>query len=213
VDERLVKARELYEDAVFRGEPDAIGAAHTQLDAVEADLVLARGRLLHAQFLRDRVEDPAELTNFERALELYQRLGDARGEAEAHFLVGIYHQVVRHDQETGLPSLLRSYELAVQIDDKLTRSYAVRHLGFVDQAAGRPDAARAKLEESVELRREIGFRPGVAAGVLALAQLAAEEGRRDDAVALLDEASQVATESGANGIMPWIEETRAELNL
>jgi hypothetical protein len=34
-------------------------------------------------------------------------------------------------------------------------------------------AAKERLEESVRLRRELGFIPGVAGGVLALAELAA----------------------------------------
>lgn len=37
---------------------------------------------------------------------------------------------------------------------------------------GQPDLAGKYLEESVRLRREIGFRPGAAAGLLALAKLA-----------------------------------------
>jgi hypothetical protein len=65
-----------------------------------------------------------------------------------------------------------------QVGDKLTMSYAIRHLGFAHMAAGAGDAARQRLEESVRLRREIGFQPGVAAGLVALAHLAAGEGRR-----------------------------------
>ena len=73
----------------------------------------------------------------------------------------------------------------------------VRHLGFAETAAGRLDGARELLEESVRLRREIGFIPGVAAGVLALAELAARAGDRDRA--LLDKATAVAAETGARG--------------
>jgi hypothetical protein len=78
-------------------------------------------------------------------------------------------------------------------------------------AAGRLDAARERLEESVQLRREIGFMPGVAAGVLALAELAVRSGDRDRAPTLLDEAAAIAAEAGAHGIIRWIDAAREEM--
>ncbi|HEY2983642.1 MAG TPA: hypothetical protein VGJ38_05780, partial [Jatrophihabitantaceae bacterium] len=80
--------------------------------AIEADLSLARGRVLHARFLSERQEDPRELALFERAAELFQRLGDVRGESEAAFWVGCFHQVVRGDSDLALPFFERSYQLA-----------------------------------------------------------------------------------------------------
>lgn len=205
------RAKQLYESAVFGGDVDALAAADRELDEVEADLALARGRIAHTRFLVERQQDPHELALFERAVELYGRLGDQRGEAEALFWVGIFHQVVHDDSVAALPYLERSFELAVEIDDKLTQSYAVRHLGFADLAAGNLAAARERLEESVRLRREIGFTPGVAAGLVALAELAGEEGDAERAAALLDEAHAVAEESGARGVLRWIDQVRAEL--
>lgn len=84
--------------------------------------------------------------------------------------------------------------------------------GFAHAEAGRRDAAREKLEESVRLRREIGFDPGVAAGLLALAELAAHDDRREEAGTLLDEADSVAVACGADGIRRWIHQARAELS-
>jgi tetratricopeptide (TPR) repeat protein len=207
------RAKQLYERAVFDGEVDAVAAADRELDVVEADLALARGRITHARFLAERQEDPRELDLFERAVELYERVGDRRGQAEALFWVGIVHQVVHDDSAAAHPSLERSYELAVEVDDKLTQSYAVRHLGFADLAAGNLDAGRERLEESVRLRRAIGFAPGVAAGLLALAEVAGEEGDREQAATLLDEAHAIAEESGARGVLRWIEQVRAERSM
>jgi tetratricopeptide (TPR) repeat protein len=203
------RAKQLYERAVFAGDVDAMPAADRELDEVEADLALARGRITHARFLAERQEDPRELDLFERAAELYERLGDRRGEAEALFWVGIFHQVVHDDSAAALPYLERSYELAVETDDKLTQSYAVRHLGFADLAGGNVETARERLEESVRLRREIGFAPGVAAGLLALAELAGEEGDMQRAEALLDEAHEIAVKSDSRGVLGWIEHVRA----
>jgi tetratricopeptide (TPR) repeat protein len=218
MDERIERAKLLYERVVFRGDADALGEASRELDAVEADLALARGRVMHARFLLQRDEDaglargdPAELTLFERAAQLYRALGDTRGEAESLFWVGCFHQIVQRDNETAVPSLERSLELASLAADRLTMSEALRHLGIASHAAGRLDAARERLEESTRLRRELGLLPGVAANLIGLAYIAAGQDRRDDALALLAEAGAVAQASEADRILRSVNEARAEL--
>ncbi|WP_377268594.1 tetratricopeptide repeat protein [Peterkaempfera sp. SMS 1(5)a] len=212
-DERIEQAELLYERAVFGGDAAAPDTADRVLDAVEADLRLARGRVVHARFLADRVADAGELELFERAAELYERLGDIRGQGEALFWVGIFHQVVRDDTEAALPVLRRALELAGQAGDRLTTSYVLRHLGIADHMAGRLDAARAHLEESTRLRRELGFLPGVAANLIGLAYLAAQQQRQDDASALLSEAVELAAKTESHGMLRSAEEARAELRL
>ena len=212
VDERIVRAKDFYERALFGGEADGLPVAERELDGVEADLALARGRLIHARYLAKRdVEDPRELELFERAAALYRALGDARGEGEALFWVGIVHQVIREDDGTAVPLFERARVLAEQAEDPMTLSYVLRHLGYAEHTAGRLDAARAWFEESTRLRRELGFRPGVAANLVGLIYVAAAQGRRADALALADEAIALAEASGAHGILPHIEEARASL--
>jgi tetratricopeptide (TPR) repeat protein len=204
MDERLTRAGELYERAVFGGDGEALPDADRELDGVEADLALARGKVMHARFLEQRTEEPGELDLFTRAAELYHRLGDERGEAEALFWVATYHQVVRDDSATALPVLERARGLATKAGDSLTLSYVLRHLGFVEQAAGRTAAARDLFLESTRLRREIGFHAGVAANLVGLAHLAADDGDPAAARRYLDEATAVATECGAAGVLRWI---------
>jgi tetratricopeptide (TPR) repeat protein len=209
--DRIELARQAYERAVFGGDRAGLATAERELNAVEADLALARGRILHARFLQERREDPHELSLFHRAAQLYRELGDVRGEAEALFWIGAFHQVVRQDADLALPALQRSRDLASRSDDKLTLSYALRHLGFAEHAAGRLAAARDMLEESTRLRREVGFLPGVAANLVGLAYIAAADNRRDDAQALLREARQAAEASAAHGILPHIEQAYGDL--
>jgi hypothetical protein len=122
MDERIEKARGIYERAVFAGDRRGVDDAVRGLDAVDADVALARGRLLHARFLEagDGVADPNELSLFERAAALYQRLGDTRSEGEALFWIGCFHQVVRRDNAAAVPVLHRSSELVRQAGDLLT---------------------------------------------------------------------------------------------
>ncbi len=212
VDERVERAGRLYERAVFGGDAGALAVAGRELDAAEADLTLARGRLIHARFLKRQDEDPQELALFERAAELYRALGDGRGEGEALFWVGCFHQVVRKDNGAAVPALERSVELARRNGDRLTMSYALRHLGIAEHIAGRLDAARERLGQSVLIRREIGFLPGVAANLVGLACIAAAEGHQEEALALVEEAETIAKASDARGLMPQVEEARREVS-
>jgi tetratricopeptide (TPR) repeat protein len=211
VDERIERARLLCERAVFGGDAGVLSAAERELDAVEADLAVARGRILHARSFDSQDEDTRELALFERATQLYRRLGDLRGEGESSFWIGCFHQVVRGDNEAAVPALERSFELATQAGDTLTQSYALRHLGIAEHAAGRLDTARERLEESVRLRKEIGFFAGVAANLVGLIYIAVAQDRRSEAQALLEEARALAEACGANRIMRQVDEARAQI--
>jgi tetratricopeptide (TPR) repeat protein len=206
--------RDLYERAVFGGDTRALAEAEALLDAVDAALCLARGRVAHARFLQagpeDRREDPHELELFERAAALFARLGDRAGEAESVFWVGTVHQVVRGDHVAALPALRRSADLARQAGDRLTLSYALRHLAFAAEADSDRTEARRLLEESTDLRRELGLFPGVAANLIALAFLAGDPG---EAARLLDQAAEMAADAEAHGVEGWVVEARAELGL
>ena len=217
MDERIDRSRLLYEQALFESDAGALAAAERELDGVEADLALARGRVIHGRFLEQRAEDPEqaredprELALFERAAELNRALGDERSEAESLFWVGCCHQVVRHDNEAAVPVLWRSLELATEADDPVTMSEALRHLGIAEHAAG-CEPARLHLEESTRLRREIGAWPGVAANMVGLIYIAAGQDRREDGLALAEEARAIAEANGAPGLLRQIDEARAQL--
>jgi hypothetical protein len=63
----------------------------------------------------------------------------------------------------------------------------------------------------VRLRRELGFLSGVAANQVGLAYIAAAQNRRDDALALLDEAGTNAEASAADAIIRQVEEARSNI--
>lgn len=217
-DDRIQRARQVYQRAVYRGDTSGLLDAERGLDAVEADAAMARGLLLHARFQSAAVgagavpvEDPAQLPLFERALQVYRALGDPRGEAEALFWIGCLHQFIRRDDETAVPYFERAGELAARTGDMPTRAEALRHLGVAAHTAGRLDEARERLEESSRLRREIGNMPGVASNMIGLAYIAAAQDRRADAVAILDEADAIAREHGADAIARHLEEARTRL--
>ena len=202
-DERIERSRLLYEQAIFTGDAGALTEADRELDAVEADLALARGRLIHGRFLAQRDSDPdhAEpdpqaLALFEHATQLYQRTGDPR------------------DDTTAVPVLERALALARHAGDPAvaTAAEALRHLGIAAHRAGQLDLARRQLEESTRLRREQGSLPGVAANMVGLIYIALAQGRREDARALADEAQAIAESAGARTIARQVTEARRQLS-
>jgi tetratricopeptide (TPR) repeat protein len=204
-------AKALYEQAVFGGNPAAVEAGERELEAAEAELALTRGQLMHARFLSERVVDERELTLFQLAEANYRELGDGRGQGSALFWIGCYHQVVQGDAATALPFLERAARLAEGVGDRLTLSYALRHLAFAAHEAGDLDTAWERMSESTRLRRELDFRPGLAANLSALAFLALDRGRPEEAKALVEEATGIAEACAAHGVLRWIEEVRARL--
>ncbi|WP_307834410.1 tetratricopeptide repeat protein [Paractinoplanes lichenicola] len=200
---------------MYTGDTSALADAEEALTAVEADVALARGKILHARYQSasgdadsPAVEDRAEMSLFQRALELSRAVGDSRGESEALFWIGCVHQFIRRDNETAVPYLERSYRLAAETGDKGTQSEALRHLGIASHAAGRLDMAREQLEESSRLRRETGNLPGVASNMIGLAYIAAGQDRRADAVAIFDEAQAIASAHEAHAVTRHIEQAR-----
>ncbi|XVU30119.1 tetratricopeptide repeat protein [Actinoplanes sp. CA-054009] len=212
-EDRIGRVRPLYERAVYTGDLEPLAYAERGLDAVEAGAALARGQILHARFMHGGgAEDPAELGLFERAAGLYRALGDERGEGEALFWIGCVHQFIRRDNETAVPAFERSLELATRTGDQGTQAEALRHLGIAAHAGGRLDEARERLEESTRLRRQIGAMAGVAANLVGLAYIAAAQGRRADAAAILDEGGALAKEQGARAIARQLDEARAAVS-
>jgi tetratricopeptide (TPR) repeat protein len=206
VDDRVERSRELYEQAIFNGTEGVLAEADAELDAVEADLALARGRLLHGRFIACGKEDPAELPLFQRSLELYRKLADQRGEAEALFWIGCFYQVVWQDNDGAVDALTRSADLARETGAKLTLSYALRHLGIAAQQSGQLDLARSRLEESTALRQDLGFLTGVAANLVGLTYIAAAQGRTTEAHTFVTEGTTIAESTGATNILTQLTE-------
>jgi tetratricopeptide (TPR) repeat protein len=186
------------------------------LDQVEAEVALARGRLVYERYLRSGPGGyPAHGANglpalplFRTAAELFHRTGDAAREREALFWVGTLEQTLNRNYSEAAVTLERAGELAKSANDRLVLSSVERHLGFIAFLEAVPVEARAHLEESVRLRREIPFPAGVAMGLVALAELALEQKDRDGALQLLDQAAEVARSANADGALAAIGEVR-----
>jgi tetratricopeptide (TPR) repeat protein len=215
-DERHEIVKGLYERALFEGDVDALTLAEAHLDSLEAELDVARGRLLHGRYLEMRrhdeaaaVEDPCELERFEHALGLYRHLEDPRGEAVALFWIGCVHQVLRRDNDAAVPCFERSLELVTECGDEATMSDALRHLGIARHGEGDLDGARSLLEASNRLREEEGNLLGVASNMIGLIYIARAQGREGDAEELARQSRSIASRFHAQVITEQVVEAMA----
>lgn len=212
-EDALLRADILNEQALFAGSAEARAAASRELDRVESRLEAERGRVLHAKLLADRgEEDPRELAHFEAALAAAERASDALLVGWARFWIGIVHQVVRGDDGAALPHFEAAYAAAGATESNLLASYAVRHLAFAWDSAGRHEDAWRGFQESVDLRRAERFWPGVGAGLLTLAEVARDRGRASEARRYLRQAKAAAIRGGASAFLARAEALERELD-
>jgi tetratricopeptide (TPR) repeat protein len=112
----------------------------------------------------------------ELAAEADRLAGRAPGPAARAYVTfyqGLIAGVLRDDDDAAEAH----WQAALDTDDEYVRSYALRHLGWVADEAGRRDEALELWRESTRLRQRAGFVPGV------LAQLVVQEGGATPVVA------------------------------
>jgi tetratricopeptide (TPR) repeat protein len=161
---------------------------------VDADLAQSVGQVRYSEaFSSGDWQTPRGL--FLRALEGRKRAGDRRGESESLFYLGLTYE------QAGEKAPARErYEASLAISEKIQdaslQSFAHRHLGGLLEEEGRLDAAYEHIARSVALRREARFFSLLPFALIQQADfLAQHRGQRAQAIALLDEAIDVAEDS------------------
>jgi len=183
--------------------------AETSRDKVLiASIYDAIGLSLHVDFLNsDRSKElEDEFDFFEQGLELRKEHGTPEQVAESTFHVGLVYDVIRKEYEKALPYHEEAYKIATDEKDKLTASYAIRHIGFARFNTGDVDSAKQAFIESLELRKAIGFTPGIAFSLVTLAQVDVEQGDKTSALSRLIEARNLLATLGATPRVTWLEE-------
>lgn len=173
----------------------------------------AMGFSLHITYVdSDRTKEPEnELAFFQRGLELRKKGGTTAQVAESLFHVGIVYDVIRKDYEQALQYHQAAYDLACEADDKVTASYAIRHIGFAHAAAKDWEAAKRALTESLQLREAAGFTPGIAFAVAALAHLDMIQGDKKSALSQLNHSRVILESLGATSRVAWVDKHIASL--
>ncbi len=128
------------DDALLQAEAhDLMGEAQyfIQLANIYYDFTTAQSHFTEAQKLLEGLDAPApKSTNL--------------------FHIGLIHQF-RKEPEQAKEYFEKAYQLAKQHNLPLEQSYASRHLGFIQRDEGDLAGALANLQESLQLRQDIGY--------------------------------------------------------
>jgi tetratricopeptide (TPR) repeat protein len=220
----VLLGRTLIDEGMFRGvdtenersEVLKHGLEHAETandETIQGSVWDAMGLSLHAAYLEtDRSQEPEhELEYFKRGLAFRQGANDQRGIAESTFHVGLVYGVIRRDHATASPFFEEAYDKAREVDDLVMASYAVRHIAFARRAAGQVETARQDLKESLHLREQAGFTPGVAFALMSLASIEALMGDKDLALDHLERAKHILESLGAESRVIWVESAISRL--
>lgn len=202
----LAKRQEAFDQALTLAES-------TKDEHLIGNVYDALGFSIHIAYLGgDRSQEPKnELEFFERGLELRKKAGTTGQIAESLFHIGLVFDVIRKDYDQALPYHEEAYRLACEVEDKVIASYAIRHIGFVRLAAEEVAAAHQALSESLALREAVGFIPGVAFALAALAHVDVLEGNKTKARERLESSRKILEALGANSRVAWIDQQIASL--
>ena len=116
------------------------------------------------------------------------------GRASVLQWVGALHDVLR-ETDSAKEALEEALVLARECGDRALESRTLNSLGNVAFAQGRLDGARALLEKSLELKRELGGE-ALASTLSSLGVVAVDQGRLDDAIGFIEESVALDRASG-----------------
>lgn len=143
----------------------------------------------------------------ERAVALYEDLGDDRGLGSSLNNLGIHHYT-RGEWDVSVEMYRRAREAAERIGDPLNAAVRANNEAEVLSDQGRLEEAEPLFRDMVRVCRGAGFPIGEALGTSNLGRVAARAGRFEEAHGLYEDAERQFTEIGSKR---YATETRARI--
>ncbi|HVS15148.1 MAG TPA: tetratricopeptide repeat protein [Thermoanaerobaculia bacterium] len=138
---------------------------------------------------------PEALTRYQRALEIFRRLGDRAHQGLMLNSIGATLRKLERAEEAAA-ILLQAEAVHRESGEELLRGHAAALLGDLERDAGRSEEARRWYEQSLDIRRAIGDLQGEAWMCLRLAEVTATPGPSAQAREWLQSAADVAARLG-----------------
>ena len=167
----------------------AIQAADTK--QALATLETAEGQLTYWNALEGTNEWGPPTSHFDRAIQLYREVGDDVGLGEATFYRGLVYQMQNQNGPAGT-LFDQALQLTEKTGDERMRSFVVRHIGYLEEAAGQVAAARANFRLSRELRQKNDMRVFAPFAMVLLANFEGEQKHIAEGIHLAEQAIQSA---------------------
>jgi tetratricopeptide (TPR) repeat protein len=146
-------------------------------------------------------QDPAELAGadelFRKALAMRAPRGDSSALASSYFHIGLVHQM-QSEYEAARRAFERALEMSERLNDERILWDAARQLGYLAELRRDWVASEALYRRSLEVRERLGSGPGVAAALVALAELRyMRDGNAVEALGMLTRARDTAASTGS----------------
>lgn len=149
-------------------------------------------------------DSEAALASYRLALVAYQQVGHLRGMAETYHNIGISLRD-QGNAHAALGAAEEAVRLATGVGDEQLIALASTGRAELHVALGDPAFARAELQRAEERYTRIGFRAGVPEVWRVRAAAARATRNFTEAVSLLQQAAQLATELGSTDTLADIE--------
>ena len=179
---------------------DSLGSCRQAIE--EAERSGERRALAHAYYLLDwayvALGRPAEATHSQRALEIYEELGDLPREADVFNNLGAFAYLEgRWNDALGLYE--RGRELRERIGDPVHAANGTLNIAEIFTDQGRLEEAEQLAREALRVWRAASLPASAAFATRQLGRAAARAGRYEEALGLFGEARAALLESGAQG--------------
>jgi tetratricopeptide (TPR) repeat protein len=188
----------------------AIQAADTK--QALATLETAEGQLTYWNALEGTNEWGPPTSHFDRAIQLYREVGDDVGLGEATFYRGLVYQMQNQNEPAGT-LFDQALQLTEKTGDERMRSFVVRHIGYLEEAAGQVAAARANFRLSLELRQKNDMRVFAPFAMALLADFEGEQKNIAEGIHLAEQAIQSAKSGNSPRALYAAQLTLAKLYL
>jgi len=175
---------------------EAAQAVLDQAPALGRDDLVARAWLnqAYAEYDKGRLQEADAALR--RALEIFRRLGDRQGEAEALEVLGGVTSDLRGSVRIAEEAYRRVLELYREMGDGMGQARTLAWLGRALLDGGRVAEAKAALEEALRMGRAHHERISEAKALFGRAIVAHLEGRTEECAALHHKVIKVVTELG-----------------
>jgi len=141
----------------------------------------------------NRIEDAK--TSYSEAKELFEKEGIKLGIAATLFQLGTIAQ--NRDPSEAVKLFNESLSIYRAVNDKMGVAIVIHHLGMIEQTKHHYPEARELYNQSLKIKRELGYRPVMSVTLFNLAKIELDEfGDLDKARALSDESLEISKESG-----------------
>lgn len=181
-----------------------LGAALRMADASgDADAIAATTDALgmHRYTTWFSSQAPADLASadelFRKALAMRARRGESPALAGSYFHIGLVHQM-RGEYSAAQREYERALEMSERVNDARILWDAARQLGYLAEVRKDWAASEALYLRSLEVREKLGPGPGLAAALLALAELRyMSDGDAERAIGMMTRARDTAEGTGS----------------